>query len=390
MHQLLSLYHAKIANSEIESDPAQIALLERMETLLDDIKQQRIAQKSHVLGWLFGRYAKGKPPLKGLYIWGDVGRGKTMLMDLLLSVAPSPARRAHFHEFMIDVHERIFAFRQQVKRGEVKDSDPIPVIATALAQEARFLCFDEFMVRDIADAMILGRLFTALFAHGVVVVATSNVVPSHLYEGGLNRALFLPFLDLLHGHMDVIELKARTDFRMEKIGSEPVYYSPNGSFADDALTRLFTKISGVAKGEPITLPIKGRDLIIAQAHEGVARVSFDDLCNKPLGSADYLAIAHRFHTVFIDNIPIMNEAQRNEAKRFMILIDALYDHRVKVIASAQSTPEKLYTAAFGAEVFEFARTVSRLMEMRSTAYLALPHGRAAPPSQDETTGIIET
>jgi cell division protein ZapE len=291
---------------------------------------------------------------------------------------------------MADVHERIFVYRQRVKRGEVKDADPIPVVATQLAQEAPFLCFDEFMVRDIADAMILGRLFTHLFAQGVIVVATSNVEPSRLYEGGLNRALFLPFLELMKQHMDVVRLDARTDFRMEKLGSEPVYIVADSKEAAKALTQLFKKMTGHAQAPSFIMTVKGRELVIPQAKDGVARLSFNELCRQPLGAGDYLAISQRFHTVMIDDIPIMGEEERNEAKRFMTLIDALYDNHVKVIATARAEPAQLYTATYGAETFEFARTVSRLMEMRSKDYLARPHGRQDSQASDDITGLVET
>ena len=320
-----------------------------------------------------------------------VGRGKTMLMDMFFDAAPTPRkRRAHFHAFMADVHARLHQWRQALKRGEVTGEDPIAPVAAELAREASLLCFDEFSVRDIADAMILARLFTALFAAGVVVAATSNVAPDDLYKDGLNRALFLPFIALIKEKLDIVELDARTDYRLEKLTRAPVYYSPLGAKADAALDAAFLTLTGHDRGEPVEIELLGRHLDVPQAIDGVARFDFDALCRRPLGAADYLKIAQRFHTVIIDRIPALAASERNEAKRFIILIDALYDMRVKLIASAAGEPETLYSAAEGAEAFEFARTASRLYEMRSTDYLALPHGRESGSQAGDLGGIAET
>ena len=279
---------------------------------------------------------------------GAVGRGKTMLMDMFFDAAPTPRkRRAHFHAFMADVHARLHQWRQALKRGEVTGEDPIAPVAAELAREASLLCFDEFSVRDIADAMILARLFTALFAAGVVVAATSNVAPDDLYKDGLNRALFLPFIALIKEKLDVVELDARTDYRLEKLTRAPVYYSPIGAKADAALDAAFLTLTGHDRGEPVEIELLGRHLDVPQAIDGVARFDFDALCRRPLGAADYLKIAQRFHTVIIDRIPALAASERNEAKRFIILIDALYDMRVKLIASAAGEPETLYSAARG-------------------------------------------
>ena len=252
---------------------------------------------------------------------------------------------------------------------------PIAPVAADLAREASLLCFDEFSVRDIADAMILSRLFTALFAAGVVVVATSNVAPDDLYKDGLNRALFLPFIALMKERLEVVELNARTDYRLEKLKRAPVYYTPLSPKADAALDAAFLTLTGHERGEPIQIELLGRHLDVPQAIDGVARFDFDALCRRPLGAADYLKLAQRFHTLVLDRIPVIGASERNEAKRFIILIDALYDMRVKLIASAAGEPETLYSGAEGVEAFEFARTASRLFEMRSAEYLALPHGR---------------
>ena len=382
-------YSALVASGAIERDPAQVTLLRRLEALAETLGGYRLARKGSALGWLFGK--KNPAPPKGLYVWGSVGRGKTMLMDLFFEALPvRRKRRVHFHAFMSDVHERIHNFRQKLKTGEVRGDDPIGPVAEALAQEAWVLCFDEFTVTDIADAMILGRLFTALFSHGVVVIATSNVEPSRLYEGGLNRSLFLPFIELLQERMSVVKLEARTDFRLEKLAGSPVFYTPADENSRQAMTRAFKSLTGREQGKPLVLTVKGHPVEVPQAAGGVARFSFDDLCAKPLGAADYLAVADQFHTVILENIPKMTFEQRNEAKRFIMLIDALYDAHVKLLASAEAEVPELYKAETGREAFEFDRTVSRLIEMRSEEYLALPHGRADSTDSGQTTGLVET
>ena len=312
-----------------------------------------------------------------------------MLMDLFFEAAPVQAkRRVHFQSFMADVHQRIHEWRLASKAGTAKGDEPVAPVADALAAQAWLLCFDEFTVTDIADAMILGRLFEALFARGVVLVATSNVEPGRLYEGGLNRALFLPFIRRIEDHMEVAELDARTDFRLEKLAGAPVYHVPADAAADAALTRAFKSLTGRSHGEPRTLDLLGRHLQVPEAANGVARFSFHNLCEQPLGSTDYLAVAREFHTVLIDAIPVMGHNNRNEARRFTWLIDALYDMQVKVIASAQDQPTGLYLATHGREAFEFERTASRLIEMRSTDYLALTHG-ARELVQSASAAVVE-
>jgi cell division protein ZapE len=260
----------------------------------------------------------------------------------------------------------------------------------ALAAQAWLLCFDEFTVTDIADAMILGRLFQALFARGVVIVATSNVEPGRLYEGGLNRALFLPSIRQIQQHMQVFELDAPKDFRLEKLAGAPVYHVPADAAAHEALTRAFKSLTGRSRGEPRSLELLGRQLMVPQAVNGVARFSFHDLCEQPLASSDYLAIAREFHTLVIDDIPVLPAHKRNEARRLTWLIDALYDMQVKVIASAQDQPTGLYLATQGREAFEFERTASRLIEMRSTDYLALPHGARGRAQEADASRSAET
>lgn len=382
-------YRALTDGRRLDFDPAQARLAKALDALAIRLKGYRADVKPGALARFMG--AKPSEPPKGLYIHGAVGRGKTMLMDLFFDAVEVPRkRRAHFHAFMADVHARLFRWRQARKRGQVSGEDPIAPVAADLARDASLLCFDEFAVRDIADAMILGRLFAALFAEGVVVAATSNVAPDELYKDGLNRALFLPFIKLLRERLDVVELDARTDYRLEKLVRAPVYYTPFGPKADRALDAAFLALTGRAKGEPATLELLGRTLEVPQAAGGVARFDFDGLCRRPLGSADYIEIAEEFHTLVLDHIPVMAAHERNEAKRFTILIDALYDMRVKVIASAAAEPDRLFAGTDGAEAFEFMRTASRLHEMGSADYLALPHGADGASRSADLGGIVET
>jgi len=382
-------YAALVAAGKIEADPGQAILARHLAALERRVDQHHLARKSSSLGWLFGRREQVGAPLKGLYVYGEVGRGKTMLMDLFFETsAVVRKRRVHFHEFMSDVHERIHIYRQEIKNGEGNEQDPIQRTAAALAEESWLLCFDEFHVIDIADAMILGRLFTRLFELGVVMVATSNLAPGDLYKDGLNRALFLPFIALLERHCEVVRLEARTDFRLEKLTGVPTWYVPDDARADAALDDAWWRLAGDA-GVPHELVVKGHVVHVPKAAMGVARFSFDDLCAQPLAAADYLRIAHEFHTIIVDNIPVMDHAQRNEAKRFIILIDTLYDHAVKLLASARAQPDQLYLATEGYEASEFKRTASRLIEMRSQTYLGLPHGARQGPFV-ETAKIVET
>lgn len=383
-------YEALVRSSAIERDPAQAVLVQALDRLVIALEQRRRASKGSALGWLFGRKAETAGPPKGLYIWGSVGRGKTMLMDLFYEAAPGKKRRVHFHGFLADAHERIHAYRQALKAGTVQAEDPIAPVADALANEATLLCFDEFTVTDIADAMILGRLFGALFKRGVTVVATSNVEPDRLYEGGLNRALFLPFLAELKERVEVLRLDSRTDFRLEKLGGASVWHVPADETAHSALDAAFRGLTGKAKGSASTLKVKGREVEVPEEAAGVARFRFADLCAKPLGASDYMALANAFHTLILEDIPVMGEENRNEAKRFITLVDTLYDGRVKLLASAAAEAPGLYTATNGREAFEFDRTVSRLIEMRSAEYLALPKGAGNSQASGATTGLVET
>jgi cell division protein ZapE len=382
-------YHGLASGGAIERDPAQLALVAKLDALAAALETSRLAAKSSALGWLLGRRAPAEPP-RGLYIWGGVGRGKTMLMDLFFENLQVPRkRRSHFHAYMAEVHERIHDWRQKLKRGEVKGDDPIRPAAAALAEEAPVLCFDEFAVTDIADAMILGRLFTGLFEHGVVVVATSNAPPDELYREGLNRTLFLPFIALLHEHMDVVHLASRTDFRLEKLGDSPVYFVPADAAAHRAMDDIFARLTGGAKPKPVRLMVLGHPVEVPAQAMGVARLSYADACQRPLGAADYIALARAYHTILIDGVPVIPSERRDEAKRFITMIDVLYERRVKLVCSAEAEPDELYHAETGFEAFEFARAASRLAEMRSREYLALPRGRGHAVTGN-ITGIVET
>jgi cell division protein ZapE len=361
-----SSYGRAVAADELISDPAQAAAATRLETLARALKPK---------GFSFFRPREAP---KGLYIWGDVGRGKTMLMDLFFADAPEPRKkRLHFNAFMRDVHARIHQLRAQPGMD-----DPIPPAARAIAKDARLLCFDEFQVTDVADAMILGRLFEQFFAGGMVIVATSNTPPDRLYEGGLNRQLFLPFIDQIKARMEVVTLNGPIDYRLQNLRALDVYLTPLSPQADAAMDAAWVKLAGgpesLKMGKATALTVLGRTLPVPRVGRGAARFTFEELCGRPLGGADYLAIAQDFHTVFIDHIPVLTPETRNWARRFTLLIDTLYDEGVKLVCSAAAPPESLLADDFGAEAFR--RTASRLVEMRSEAYLQRGHGHT--PAKD--------
>ena len=354
----LETLKARVAAGEMDADPAQMTAAERLGALDRDLAAWRSGKRWRLGGLLGGR----TPPPRALCVHGKIGRGKTMLMDLFFEQTKlASKRRLHFHEFMSETHDRITAARKHV------DGDPIPHVAAEIAGSAGLLCFDELHVTDIADALILGRLFKGLFERDVALVATSNVPPSGLYHNGLNRQLFLPSIALIERHMEVMELVSPKDFRLEKLEGQRLYFAPLDGAASKALGAAFTRLTGFLQGQPMDLDVKGRTLKVPEAARGVARFTFDQLCDQPLGSLDYLAIAHRFHTLILDGIPRLVPERRAAARRFVNLIDTLYDARVGLIASAEAEPDQLHPE--GDQSFLFERTASRLIEMRSAAYL---------------------
>lgn len=387
-HSFRDQYQALVASGAIEADPAQARAVETIAAFDDKLSSYTPPRKQGFLGRLF---ADKDPPPRGLYVHGEVGRGKTMLMDLFFHGSTvSHKRRAHFHEFMAEVHEHIYGFRRSIAKGDIADGDVIALTAHAIFDDAWLLCFDEFHVTDITDAMILGRLFARLFELGTVVFATSNVAPADLYKGGLNRALFLPFIGQIEAHMEVLRLESRTDFRLEKLAGVNSWLVPADTAADAALDQAWARLAGGAPGKPVDLSVKGRTLHVPRTAQGMARFSFAELCEQPLGASDYLRLARDYHTLFIDHVPMMDYGDRNAAKRFIALIDTLYDNAVKLMASAAAEPQSLYRATDGFEAMEFNRTASRLIEMRSESYLALPHGRSDSTASGSSTGLVET
>lgn len=386
----LQAYKDLLNKGELKADPRQWHAAERLQVLHDDFLENEL--KKSAVKTLLSRFSvKNKQPAspKGVYIYGDVGRGKSMIMDLFFETIDVPnKRRVHFHEFMLECHQEIHRWRQlsdadkKSELGKVAKSidldDPIPPVVRKMAGQAKLLCFDEFQVHDIADAMILGRLFEGLFAAGVTVVATSNRVPDDLYKDGLNRPLFLPTIEMLKTSLEVLELSGPIDYRLDRMKGLPVYHVPVNNETTKALSAAFWKLTDRDVGDPLEAPSaeievqgQGRTLFVPKAMKGVAVFSFKRLCANALGAADYLSIAWRFHTVFIVAIPQLGPSKRNEAKRFVTLIDSLYENNVKLFCSAATQPENLYPAGDGN--FEFDRTVSRLMEMQSDDYLKRGH-----------------
>lgn len=368
MSSVIGRYQELVTAGELRPDPDQQRTAERLDRLAQELADQ--PQRGSVL-WRMLR--KAPVPPRGLYMWGGVGRGKSMLMDLFFGCVNIPAkRRVHFHEFMIEVHDRL-----RIERAKEK-GDPIAPVAAALAQEARLLAFDEMVVNNSADAMILSRLFTALIDAGVTVVTTSNRPPKDLYKDGLNREHFLPFIALIEQRLDVLPLNGPVDYRLERLGGHPTWYSPTGQAATDAVRAAFFRLTDYPPEDSIHVPSEelpisgGRSIHVPKSFKGVAVFSFKRLCGEARGAPDYLAIARHFHTVIVVGIPILGPEKRNEAARFKTLIDALYEHKVKLLATADAEPANLYPEGDGA--FEFERTVSRLMEMQSHDYLALGHG----------------
>lgn len=359
-------YRERLATGDIKPDAAQEAALEALSRLEGDLNDA--AEPT------FRSFFRKPKPITGVYLYGPVGRGKSMLMDLFFASAPvEKKRRAHFHAFMAEVHALIDAWRKgdaaarKAKFGQAKGDDPIVPTAELIAEDARLLCFDELQVTDIADAMILGRLFEALFARGVVLVATSNRPPDDLYKNGINRQLFLPFIDMLKERLELVAVKGPTDFRLDRLRAGKVWFSPIDPDNEREFDRLWSDLLGDAPETGATLEVLGRKLHFPRAASGLLRASFAGLCAEALGPQDYLAIAERFDTVFLEDIPTLTPARRDVARRFVTLIDALYEAKAKLVALAAAEPDHLYPQGDGA--FEFERTASRLHEMRSQAWL---------------------
>ncbi|MFL5256671.1 MAG: cell division protein ZapE [Rhodopila sp.] len=368
----LPIYHAQIEAGTLEPDPAQAMAIERLQDLWERLRGYDSSPfTGESVGFLSRimrrRHAEEYVPT-GLYLVGEVGRGKSMLMDLFFATADVPRKqRIHFHRFMQGVHARIHAW----KKTNPKGADPIPPLADQIAADTALLCFDEFQVNDIADAMILGRLFQALFDRGVVVVTTSNTRPDDLFKGQPGRDAFLPFIALIKQRLDLLVMDGGRDYRRERMRGLRTWLVPADAMSRRKLDEIFERPTGGMDVEPVTLSVMGRELVVQQAADGIARFDFDFLCNTALGAGDYLAIATNFHTVILDGIPRLSPENYDQARRFIMLVDTLYDHRVKLIASADDTPDRLYQRGKNAKMFE--RTASRLDEMQSEDWLALVH-----------------
>jgi len=361
----LFAYRARVAEGALVGDPAQELAAEKLQSLFHALKGYRPRQ-AETWKERFGLGRRADEPPAGLYIFGDVGRGKSMLMDLFYASAPvERKRRVHFHEFMLEIHARLHALR--TANGKRAD-DLLPAIARDIAGETWLLCFDELHVANIADAMLLGRLFETLFAESVIVVATSNWPPDELYSGGLQRELFLPFIALVKARLDVLHLEGRLDYRLARLMSMKVYHAPLGSAAERALDQAFRDLTDNAPSAPDFLNVMGRRVPVPASAKGVARFRFADLCEQPLGPTDFIAIANAFHTVILAGIPRLAPERRDTVKRFATLIDVLYERKIKLVCSAAVPPHEIYPA--GDHAFEFRRTASRLMEMQSVGYLS--------------------
>ncbi|MCF3935974.1 AFG1 family ATPase [Acuticoccus sp. M5D2P5] len=354
---VIARYESLVRHDEMKRDAAQVAIAHRLDSVVDDLREEAAGRLTRFL-----RRRKAKA-VRGLYVWGSVGRGKTMLMDLFYQAVPIEAkRRVHFNDFMADAHNRIARLRSETS------DDAVLACAEEIADEARVLCFDEFAVTDIADAMILSRLFARIFEKGVTLVATSNVAPNDLYDGGLNRQLFVPFIRLLDQHVEVVRLDTPRDYRLDRLEDHRVWFQPG----DVGFERLWRALLGDREAKPTEVPVKSRKVHVRRAAGGVARFSFAELCEAPLAAVDFLALAKRFHTIFLEGCPVMTPAQRETVRRFIVLIDVLYDQKVRLVVTAAAEPDGLFQPGEGGareEAFAFARTASRLYEMRSASYL---------------------
>jgi len=358
-------YHKRLVDGRLTPDPAQtaaVAVLSRVE--------RELGKKG-----LF----RHRPEVRGVYLWGPPGRGKSMLMDLFYACAPEPKKtRAHFHAFMARVHDLIRQWREgdrdtrKAVFGQHKGDDPIEPVAELIASEARLLCFDELQVTDIADAMILGRLFDALFDRKVVLAVTSNRAPTDLYKDGINRQLFVPFIDEITARCEVVQVAGDRDWRLDRMAGHRAWFSPDIAANRAEFEQLWSELKGDEPEESAHLAVLGRDVVVDRTAGGLARATFDDLCARPLGPQDYLAMAERFHTLFLDAVPVLDSARHHEARRFVTLIDALYEARTRLVVTAAAEPEALYPTGVGA--FELERTVSRLREMASASWLEPSRG----------------
>jgi len=364
--RIRTAYDRRLADGRLTPDPSQVTVVEALGRLEADLEKRG----------LFG----ARPEVRGVYLWGPPGRGKSILMDLFFACAPEERKvRAHFHAFMARIHDLIGQWRKgdaQSRKavfGQSKGDDPIQPVAELIASEARLLCFDELQVTDIADAMILGRLFEALFEKKVVLAVTSNRAPDQLYLNGINRQLFLPFIDMIEARCQVVSVQGARDWRLDRLRGDRMWFAPDDADARADFEALWSDLKGDQQECPTHLAVLGRDVVIERTDGGMARATFEELCGRPLGPQDYLAIAGRFHTVFIEAVPILSSANHHEARRFVTLIDALYEAKARLVALAAAPPEALYTEGVGA--FEFERTVSRLNEMASADWLE--HERAA-------------
>ncbi len=358
----LPAYRRMASEGKLRSDPAQLLAAEKLQSL-----HNALARGNGQRSWRerLGLSHRSEGMTQGLYIFGGVGRGKSMLMDLFFAGAPvEKKRRVHFLAFMLEVHDSLHARRERAA------GEPLPELAAVIAHETRLLCFDEFQVTNIADAMLLGRLFAALFDEGVVVVATSNTAPDDLYKDGLQRDRFLPFIALLKEKLDILQLDGGLDYRRIRIRDLELYHTPLGESATRSLEEAFARLTDNAAPQPATLAMQGRTLTLAKTARGVALIGFDELCRRPLGAGDYLAIAADFPTVLLDGVPVMSRDDYNAARRFLTLIDAFYDCHVHLIVAADDVPDRLFSAGFGAE--DFRRAASRLLEMQTSSYLNQP------------------